>query len=102
MKQTNREISLDVSSFQANTPEKAKAKAAALVTLEANKELASAYKNYRAAKIGYLVCAIICSIALLALAAGAILGIFFTGPLATAAISAAIIGSCAAGGVYCL
>ncbi|AGE75121.1 inclusion membrane protein GarD [Chlamydia psittaci] len=98
LKQTNREISLDVSSFQANTPEKAKAKAAALVTLEANKELASAYKNYRAAKIGYLVCAIICSIALLALAAGAILGIFFTGPLATAAISAAIIGSCAAGG----
>ncbi|QXE27060.1 inclusion membrane protein GarD [Chlamydia buteonis] len=98
LKQTNREISLDLSSFHADTPEKAKTKTAAIVTLEANKELASAYKNYRAAKIGYLVCAIICSIALLALVAGAILGIFFTGPLATAAISAAIIGCCAAGG----
>ncbi|UWF55203.1 hypothetical protein NYR56_00350 [Chlamydia psittaci] len=98
LKQTNREISLDVSSFQANTPEKAKAKAAALVTLEANKELASAYKNYRAAKIGYLVCAIICSIALLALAIGTLLGVFFAGPLATAALSAAVIGCCASGG----
>lgn len=98
LRQTNREISLDLSVFQANTPEKAKTKAAAIVTLEANKELVSAYKNYRAAKIGYLVCAIICAIALFALAVGAILGIFFAGPLATAALSAAIIGCCASGG----
>ncbi|WP_139414411.1 inclusion membrane protein GarD [Chlamydia abortus] len=98
LRQTNQEIALDLSVFEANTPEKAKTKAAAIVTLEANKELVSAYKNYRAAKIGYLVCAIICSIALLALAVGAILGIFFAGQLATAALSGAVIGCCASGG----
>ncbi|QVE49075.1 hypothetical protein SBV42_04825 [Chlamydia crocodili] len=98
LEHSNKDIIYSVGDFRINDQAGARSKSAALISLEANKELISAYKNYRASKIAFLVCAIICSIALLALAAGAILGIFFSGPLAAAAISAAIIGCCAGGG----
>ncbi|MEF9520028.1 hypothetical protein SBV45_04035 [Chlamydia crocodili] len=98
LQRTNKDITHSLASFRINDQTGARSKSAALVSIEANKELVSAYKNYRASKIAFLVCAIICSIALLALAAGAILGIFFSGPLAAAAITAAIIGCCAGGG----
>ncbi|BAE81242.1 conserved hypothetical protein [Chlamydia felis Fe/C-56] len=98
LKHRNRDIYLNVASFQADSQEKAKSKAVAIVSVEANKHLISAYKNYRAVKISFLICAIICTLALLALAAGAILSIFFSGPMAAAIIPAAIIGCCAGGG----
>ncbi|WP_375793433.1 hypothetical protein O1W69_04875 [Chlamydia sp. 12-01] len=98
IRRTNINLVSDLAGFRTTNATETRSKAAALVSLEANKETIYAYKNYRATKIGYLVCAIICSIALLALAAGAILGIFFSGPLAGAVITAAIIGCCAGGG----
>ncbi|MEF9497108.1 inclusion membrane protein GarD [Chlamydia sp. 04-14] len=98
LQHSKKDIIHTLASFRVDDQEGARSKAAALISVEANKELISAYKNYRASKIAFLVCAIICSIALLALAAGTILGIFFSGPLAAAAISAAIIGCCAGGG----
>ncbi|SYX09020.1 hypothetical protein C834K_0566 [Chlamydia poikilotherma] len=98
LERTNKDIIHSLVDFRINDETGARSKSAALISLEANKELISAYKNYKASKIAFLVCAIICSIALLALAAGAILGIFFSGPLAAAAITAAIIGCCAGGG----
>lgn len=98
LQESNNEIIQDLADSRVNDQAGARSKAAALLTVEGNKELISAYKHYRASKIAFLVCAIICTLAIAALAAAAVLGVFFSGPLAAAAISAAILGCCAAGG----
>ncbi|EPP36422.1 inclusion membrane protein GarD [Chlamydia avium] len=67
------------------------------IAMEANRQMATTYKQYRATRIAFLVVAIISCLALFALASGLILGFFFALP-GSAAIIAAIIGCGASGG----
>lgn len=71
-------------------------KEAIFTAMEANKQMANTYKQYRASRIAFLATAIIASLSLFALVAGAILAICC--PVASPAITAAIIGCGALGG----
>ncbi|WP_201457160.1 inclusion membrane protein GarD [Chlamydia sp. 17-3921] len=73
------------------------ARATAVTALQASSLTISAYKNFRASSIHFLIIGIIATIALITLIAGIVMAIFFCGPAATTIISSAMIGCCAAG-----
>lgn len=75
-------------------------RAAIRTSMEANKQMKNTYIKYRATRIAFLVTSLIVCIALFALAAGAILA--FCSPVASGAITAAIIGCGASGGCLLL